>query len=700
MSSLLIQSNAITNNGNNLSFPTSSGTMTINSNGISADNGNVSLTTPSGINTNSTTISTNSGIQLFPSANLVQTVGVTISGSILGILSGAPQNVSATGANGTASVSFSAPSNNGGSSIVSYVAYAYLNGTGNAVANVTSVSSPISFSGLASGSSYTFKVSAINGTGEGPLSAASNSIIAAILPGAPTIGSLTAGNTTVNVTWSAPSSNGGSPLTSYTVYVNNVATITNINPANTSQLVSGLSNGTSYSFKVTATNVIGEGPASSSSNATPYTTPGAPTIGTVTPGNTAVVVNWTTPANNGGSTIDYYNVYAYYYPSLSFVTVRSPVSSSPYNFTGLVNGTAYVFAVSAHNAAGSGPQSSNSTNVTPATVPSAPTIGVASAGNSSAIVNWSAPSSNGGSAITSYKIYANGSLAVSGISASAVSYSVSGLSNGTAYTFTVSAVNDVGEGAQSSSSNSVTPSTLLASIDPMSTTTYPSQSASVASGTTLYDIVGTNNGIVGANALAYTSSNGSMFINGDSAISFLNTEPAWSLNNSSKSFVIWVNVQNLQTFAFSPSIMSRFTSSSDGYWLSCGASGSSAPVNNFNLRLRSTTDTTDSIISANFGSNVKNTWHMLTAVFANIGTSNTIMSLYVDGGSVNASSGTLNTSSYNDSANITAIASYSTPNTAATQLTGSVGFIQSYSGAMSPADVQSLWTSTRTRFGV
>jgi hypothetical protein len=88
-------------------------------------------------------------------------------------------------------------------------------------------------------------------------------------------------------------------------------------------------------------------------------------------------------------------------------------------------------------------------------VPGAPTIGTATAGNASASVSFTAPTPNGGSAITGYTVTSSpGGKTGTGTSSP---ITVSGLTNGTAYTFTVTATNAIGTGAASGASNSVTP---------------------------------------------------------------------------------------------------------------------------------------------------------------------------------------------------------------------------------------------------
>ena len=196
-------------------------------------------------------------------------------------------------------------------------------------------------------------------------------------PGAPTGVTATAGNGSANVSWTAPSSNGGSAITSYTVtpYIGSTAqtpvTVTGSPPA-TSTTVTGLTNGTSYTFTVSATNAIGTGPASTPSNAvtpSPPTAPGAPTGVTATAGNGSANVSWTAPSSNGGSAITSYTVTPYIGSTAQTpVTVTGSPPATSTTVTGLTNGTSYTFTVSATNAIGTGPASAPSNAVTPAAV--------------------------------------------------------------------------------------------------------------------------------------------------------------------------------------------------------------------------------------------------------------------------------------------------------------------------------------------
>ena len=167
---------------------------------------------------------------------------------------------------------------------------------------------------------------------------------------------------------------GGSPIVSYTItpYIGSAAqtpTVITGSPPATSATVSGLTDGTSYTFTVTATNGVGTGPASAPSNqVTPAapTAPGAPSGVTATAGNQSATVSWSAPAD-GGSPITSYTVIPYLAGVAQTATqVPGSPPATTVKVTGLTNGSAYTFTVAATNAVGTGQASSPSQPVTPA----------------------------------------------------------------------------------------------------------------------------------------------------------------------------------------------------------------------------------------------------------------------------------------------------------------------------------------------
>ena len=117
------------------------------------------------------------------------------------------------------------------------------------------------------------------------------------------------------VTWLTPANNGGYTALQYQVSVSPAVTSTAglaslaacAATSATNCLVSGLTNGTTYTFTVTATNVVGTGPGASAT-AVPATVPSAPLNVIGTGGNGSAVLRWTAPASNGGAPITSYTV--------------------------------------------------------------------------------------------------------------------------------------------------------------------------------------------------------------------------------------------------------------------------------------------------------------------------------------------------------------------------------------------------------
>ena len=218
-------------------------------------------------------------------------------------------------------------------------------------------------------------------------------------PGAPTAVGAVAGDGQATVSWTAPVSDGGTAVTGYTV-TSSPGGFTATTTGPTSAVVTGLTDGTPYTFTVTATNAIGTGSASApSSPVTPATVPGAPIGVSAAPGNGQATVSWTAPVSNGGSAITGYTVTS----SPGGLTATTAGTTSAV-VIGLTDNTPYTFTVTATNGVGTGAASAASSPVTPAGVPGAPTAVHASPGNTQATVGWTAPASNGGSAITSYTV--------------------------------------------------------------------------------------------------------------------------------------------------------------------------------------------------------------------------------------------------------------------------------------------------------
>jgi hypothetical protein len=186
------------------------------------------------------------------------------------------------------------------------------------------------------------------------------------------------------------------------------------------------------------------------------TVPGAPAIGIATAGDAQASVSFSAPASNGGAAITGYTVAS---NPAGGIDSQAGSTSLTHVVTGLTNGTAYTFTVTATNSVGTGSASAASNSVVPsapaaATVPGAPVIGSATAGDEQISVAFSAPASNGGAAISSYTATCGAASASGSVSPIVVT----GLTNGTPYTCTVTATNSVGTGPASAASNTVTPS--------------------------------------------------------------------------------------------------------------------------------------------------------------------------------------------------------------------------------------------------
>lgn len=376
-------------------------------------------------------------------------------------LAGSPTNVVINPGDRQLGVSWRAPSSNGGSAVTSYTVTAQ---PGSVTCTAIAPSTSCNLLGLSNGSVYSITVAATNPAGDS-IASASVTGSPVTIPGKPTISATEPGSNSVLVRWRAPSATGGASVTNYTVVASPGGNSCTTTGAVLFCTVTGLDNGTTYAFTVTATNTAGTGTASASYNGVPATIPSSPRSITVSPANGGLTASWAAPSYDGGTAISGY-----------VATVRSTgdtcstvASTRTCTFTGLVNGSSYIVDVVANNNAGSS-EAASSSNVTPRTVPSKPIQVSLTPGAATLRVTWAAPLSDGGSLITSYMATATPGSGLTCTSTTTYCDFLN-LTPGTNYTVTVVAINAAGTGVASTGvtampfTNPGAPTSLTAAAD-------------------------------------------------------------------------------------------------------------------------------------------------------------------------------------------------------------------------------------------
>jgi hypothetical protein len=228
-------------------------------------------------------------------------------------------------------------------------------------------------------------------------------------PSAPRTVSATPSDSAATVTWAAPSLPGSSSVIRYTVTAtpggNAVATP---DGSTLHATITGLTNGTSYTFVVVATNSAGNSLGSDpSAGVVPAGVPVTVAGVTASPtGPRAINVSWPAPSANGSAITSYVVTPA---PSGTAVTVTTTQAS----FSVLTVGTAYTFTVVAKNAIGPGVASAPSNSVVAGDIPTQPlNVNAVLQSDGSVVVTWAAPTSNGYYPITDYtmELYAGGGV--------------------------------------------------------------------------------------------------------------------------------------------------------------------------------------------------------------------------------------------------------------------------------------------------
>jgi hypothetical protein len=450
----------------------------------------------------------------------------------------------------SATVSWSAPGSGGAPT--SYKITPYIGSTAQPATTITGTPpvTTATMTGLTNGATYTFTVQAINPNGSGPVSAASNPVtpLIAVAPSAPREVVAQPATRAARVTWNVPEADGDAAITGYTVtpYIGSTAqTPVQAGASATSAMITGLTNGTSYTFRVTATNSVGTGAAGISAAVAPaatlfdFATPGTVDSGEADPvelgvkftadfnGTVAGVRFYKAAANVGlhigslwtttGTRLaqaTFTNETSSGWQSVTFatpvtVTAGATYIASYFTPTGhysvtsngmasgidapplraVANGTSpngvYAYASSSVFPAGTYQAANYWVDVLYALPKPGQVTGVtATAARGSATLSWTAPAGGGPvqrSTVTPYV----GSTAQTPttVEGSGTSATVDGLTAGTAYTFTVRAENDSGPGTASASSNSVTPLAPVAPTAPTGVLARPATNSALVSWT-------------------------------------------------------------------------------------------------------------------------------------------------------------------------------------------------------------------------
>ena len=398
------------------------------------------------------------------------------------VLPGAPIGLRARAAGSTAiDLSWDPPLSDGGATISGYRIEASRSRTSGWMvirASTRSTATTYQHTNLFAGSTWYYRVSAINAKGAGPASGVATGMTDATPPGQPQGLRASAENaSSIKLTWQAPADIGGAMITGYRIEVAPSShgpwtpLLTDSHSTATTYTHTGLPPVTTRFYRVSAINRAGIGRATVSVSATTLpAVPAPPTGMTATArGTSRIDLSWRTPSNDGGSRIIGYRIEVSSDAGRNWRILRRNTGSTTTTFahTGLLPASTRFYRVSAVNLAGTGRPSNVARATTEATVPNAPRNLAANASGTSQInLTWDAPTTDGGAVITGYRIEIsdNGGATWQTLAANTRSittrYTHDGLAPASTRHYRVSAINRVGVSAASGVASATTDATV------------------------------------------------------------------------------------------------------------------------------------------------------------------------------------------------------------------------------------------------
>ncbi|MGI0076535.1 MAG: fibronectin type III domain-containing protein, partial [Nitrosopumilaceae archaeon] len=277
--------------------------------------------------------------------------------------------------------------------------------------------------------------------------------------------------TKVDLFWSTPTNNGGSPITGYKIEFTSIPgsgsySILPFTGTGTTYSHTGLTTRTLYIYRISSINAQGTSNPSVEVTATPTSSskplenifPNTPTSLTASDvSSTSINLTWVMPTSNNGPPVTGYKI-EFKKDSGSYTTLveNTGTTITTYTHTGLTTNSKYTYKISAKNSIGFSTVS-NEASATPKTTSSPPTENIAPnpprsltaapAGPTQIFLSWKEPSPNNGPAVTGYKIESkttSGDYTVLTTIGNTTSYTHTGLTKGSQYSYRVYAINSAG----------------------------------------------------------------------------------------------------------------------------------------------------------------------------------------------------------------------------------------------------------------